>query len=64
MSGGEVFDRLVAVDPEVRVLISTGYSLDSRAQALSARGCRGYLQKPFTLEALSTKVRACIATPK
>uniref|UniRef100_A0A7C4RHH9 histidine kinase n=1 Tax=Desulfatirhabdium butyrativorans TaxID=340467 RepID=A0A7C4RHH9_9BACT len=52
MSGGVVFDQLKEMDPDVRVVLSSGYSIDGEAQAILDRGCRGFLQKPFSLHQL------------
>jgi len=41
----------------VRVLLSSGYSLDSQAKEIMQRGCKGFIQKPFTMTALSKKIR-------
>ena len=57
MGGAETFDRLKAIDPEVRVLLSSGYSLNGQAADILNRGCRGFIQKPFTIEQLSRKIR-------
>jgi len=57
MGGSETYDRLKAMDPEVRVLLSSGYSLDGQAADMMARGCDGFIQKPFKLAALSRKIR-------
>ena len=62
MNGGETFDRLKAIDPDVRVLLSSGYSIDGDAQEILNRGCRGFLQKPFNLAELSEKLRKTIET--
>ncbi|MBI9086614.1 MAG: PAS domain S-box protein [Desulfobacterales bacterium] len=56
MSGEETFDRLKAMDPSFSVLLSSGYSVDGKAQEILDRGCRGFLQKPFSLKALSAKI--------
>ncbi|MDO9264063.1 MAG: response regulator [Desulfosalsimonadaceae bacterium] len=56
-SGGEVYDRLQEVNPDVRVLISSGYSQNSRVEALLKKGCSGFIQKPFSIQLLSRKVR-------
>jgi CheY-like chemotaxis protein len=61
MGGGETFDRLKAIDPEVRVLLASGYSVDDHAETILARGAMGFLQKPFTLEAFKRKIEACMA---
>lgn len=61
MGGGEVFDRLRAMNPTVKVLLSSGYSVDGQAQAILDRGCDGFIQKPFDLTALSTIVSEIIS---
>jgi len=53
LAGGEVFDRLRGLDPDVTVVLSSGYSLDETAAAILERGCAGFIQKPFTMEELS-----------
>lgn len=57
ISGGETFDRLRDFDPEIAVLFCSGYSVNDRVQEILDRGCRGFLQKPFSLEILSKKIR-------
>jgi two-component system cell cycle sensor histidine kinase/response regulator CckA len=44
------------VDPGVRVLLSSGYSLDEEAQQAMAAGARGFIQKPYRINALSRQV--------
>ena len=53
LSGGETFDRLKAIDPGVKVLLSSGYNLDGQAREIIERGCLGFIQKPFSLIRLS-----------
>jgi len=53
MGGGEAFDRLRQVDPGVRVLLSSGCSLDGEAKEILDRGCSSFIQKPFRLSDLS-----------
>ena len=57
ISGGETFDRLRKINPNIKVLLSSGYSLNGEAKEIMDRGCNGFLQKPFKLEELSGKVR-------
>ena len=56
MGGGEVYDKIKAINPDVKVLLSSGYSVDGQAIELLERGCDGFMQKPFTLEELSGKI--------
>jgi CheY-like chemotaxis protein len=57
ISGGETFDRLREIDPDVRVLLSSGYSINGEAKTIMDRGCNGFIQKPFQLGKLSGKIR-------
>jgi len=61
MGGGETYDRLKEIDPNVKVLLSSGYSLDGQATEILNRGCNGFLQKPFSMRDLSQKLREIIA---
>jgi PAS domain S-box-containing protein len=63
MGGSETFDQLKAVDPRVRVLLSSGYSVDGQAGAILRRGCCGFLQKPFNLMEFSRKLREVLDAP-
>ena len=57
MGGGAVYDKIKAINPEVKVLLSSGYSVDGMAIELLERGCDGFMQKPFTIEQLSGKIQ-------
>jgi two-component system cell cycle sensor histidine kinase/response regulator CckA len=57
LGGGLVFDRLKAIKPDVKVLLSSGYSLTGQAEEILSRGCSGFIQKPFSIEQLSLKIR-------
>jgi PAS domain S-box-containing protein len=57
MSGGETFNRLKAIKPDVKILLSSGYSLNGRASQIMKRGCNGFIQKPFNLKQISRKIR-------
>jgi two-component system, cell cycle sensor histidine kinase and response regulator CckA len=61
MSGGELFDTLKKHDPAVKVLLASGYSIEGEARAILQRGCKGFIQKPFTIAELSTKLRQILA---
>jgi len=57
MGGSEVYDRIKVIDPNVKVLLSSGYSIDGEATEILKRGCEGFIQKPFSMEDLSKKIR-------
>jgi len=57
MSGKELYDNLKVIDPEIKVLLSSGYSISGQAAEILERGCNGFIQKPFKLKELSVKIR-------
>jgi PAS domain S-box-containing protein len=61
MGGAEAFDRMKAINPNVRVLLSSGFSLEAQAREILNRGCDGFIQKPFGLEELSRKISEILA---
>ena len=57
MGGGETYDRLKEIKKDVKVLLSSGYSIDGQAREILERGCGGFIQKPFDLKNLSRAIR-------
>jgi len=57
MGGGAAFDALRAINPAVKIILSSGYSVDGVARTILDRGCNGFIQKPFLLAELSRKIR-------
>jgi CheY-like chemotaxis protein len=57
MGGGEVFDRLREINPHVKVLLSSGFTIDGEASEILQRGCHGFIQKPFSMKELSGKMK-------
>jgi len=57
MSGGDTFDRMKNLNPQVKVLLSSGYSINGQATEILDRGCKGFIQKPFKTKELSKKLR-------
>ncbi|MCP4577665.1 MAG: response regulator [Deltaproteobacteria bacterium] len=57
MSGGDVYDRMKDISPEVKALLSSGYSISGQATEIMDRGCNGFIQKPFKMKELSQKLR-------
>jgi len=57
MGGGEAYDRMKEINPNIKVLLSSGYSIEGQATEILERGCNGFIQKPFNIKALSRKIR-------
>jgi len=57
MSGAETFDAIKGINPGIKVILSSGYSLEGQAAKILERGCNGFIQKPFNVSDLSRKIR-------
>jgi two-component system, cell cycle sensor histidine kinase and response regulator CckA len=60
MSGNETFLAIKEVNPAVKVLLSSGYSLEGQAEELLRLGCKSFIQKPFNMKELSEKIRCVL----
>jgi CheY-like chemotaxis protein/putative methionine-R-sulfoxide reductase with GAF domain len=57
MDGKETFERIREIDPNVKILISSGYSQGENTAEILERGGSGFIQKPFTMMELAQKIR-------
>jgi len=57
LGGKDTFEALKRRDRSVKVMLSSGYSLDGQAKEIMRGGCKGFIQKPFNLAELSRKIR-------
>jgi CheY-like chemotaxis protein len=57
MNGKDTYDALKKINPEVKVLLVSGYSLNKQIEELMEKGCNGFIQKPFDIKQLSLKLR-------
>jgi PAS domain S-box-containing protein len=57
MGGKEAYTKLKEIDPDVKVLLSSGYSKEGQASEILKQGCNGFIQKPFDIYELSGKIR-------
>lgn len=60
MSGPECFDRLRELDPQCRILVSSGYGLDFEEHSSLKEHATGFLPKPYTLNQLLSTVDALV----
>ena len=57
MNGLETFLALKKQNPDIKVLLSTGYAIDEKAQEMLRQGCKGYILKPYSVIDFSHKIR-------
>jgi two-component system cell cycle sensor histidine kinase/response regulator CckA len=60
LGGGDTYDRLKELNPDIKVLLSSGYSINGQATKILERGCDGFIQKPFNVMGLSRKIRGVL----
>ena len=60
MGGEECFEELRRLDPEVRVIVASGYDNDNMAREFLQRGFCGYLTKPYRVTELGKVLRTVI----
>ena len=56
MSGARTYEAIRKIAPNVKVLLTSGYTADGDVQELLARGCNDFIQKPFDLAQLADKL--------
>ena len=60
MSGCEVYDRLKKIQPDVKIIIVSGYMEEYDLCEISTRNFDGYINKPFKLRELSEKIEEAL----
>jgi two-component system, cell cycle sensor histidine kinase and response regulator CckA len=57
MDGGTTFERIREIQPDMPVLLSSGYAINGNADKIMRGGCNGFIQKPYNISELSQKIR-------
>jgi DNA-binding NtrC family response regulator len=57
MDGEETFRALKSINPNVAVVLSSGYSIHGKAMEIMKEGADDFIQKPFNMRQLSDKIR-------
>jgi signal transduction histidine kinase/CheY-like chemotaxis protein len=63
ISGMDLAQRLLKMDPSLRVVFASGYSMDDMDTDFVRNGHATFLQKPYTHISLAQTVRACLDRP-
>jgi FixJ family two-component response regulator len=62
MSGAECFRRLHAAQPELPIVLVSGYAAEAEVRALLAGGAAGFLDKPFRAGELERAISFALGT--
>ncbi|CAN5394562.1 hypothetical protein BH20VER3_BH20VER3_16390 [soil metagenome] len=60
INGDAIFDELKAIDPKVRVVLSSGFGEQAQLGSMLGRGLCGFLPKPYSHEKLITQIRSIL----
>jgi two-component system cell cycle sensor histidine kinase/response regulator CckA len=60
MSGEEVFDQLRQINPDVKIIVSTGYAKEELLHPLLNRRVNGFLSKPYKIQEFAEEVKSAI----
>lgn len=60
MGGKEAVQRLLEIDPDVRAIVSSGYSHGPEMANHKQHGFRGMVSKPYKIEELAREITAVI----
>jgi CheY-like chemotaxis protein len=60
MGGKQTFDVLRTINPNVRIVIITGYGREGVDPSAFSSPVNGFLQKPFQIELLATTIRSVL----
>ena len=62
MGGGDTYDRLKEINPEIKVLLASGYDIEYQGRDIMERGCDGFIQKPFNMNELLEKISGILTS--
>ncbi len=60
MSGRKCLEELLKINPDVNVLIASGFSVNGPAKEARESGAVGFLSKPFDLKQILLAIRKCL----
>ncbi len=60
MDGDAVFDELRALNPDINVVLSSGFGEQSKLANMLGKGLRGFIPKPYTRDKLLEQVRSAL----
>jgi PAS domain S-box-containing protein len=63
LDGAATMIQLRQIQPDVRVVLSSGYTEEDATRRFSDRDLVGFLQKPYTLEDLVSTIRTALESP-
>jgi PAS domain S-box-containing protein len=63
MNGEQAFRRLKAINPAIKVILSSGYNEVEAIRLFTGKGLAGFIQKPYATATLLEKIRSVLQAP-
>jgi len=60
MDGEAAYEALKRIDPDIRVIVASGYPIDGKAASILKKGGKDFIQKPFSPKVLSEKINKAL----
>jgi len=57
MGGKTAYEKIIELKPDLKILVASGYSLNNTAKEILAKGADGFIQKPYSLENITAKIK-------
>ena len=62
MDGEETFENLKKINPDVKVILASGYGMNEKIHRAMQMGCKAFIQKPYGIRAMSAKIREVLGS--
>jgi signal transduction histidine kinase/CheY-like chemotaxis protein len=63
MGGEEIYGMLKKINPNIKVIISSGYSMNHAINNVIKDGAKVFLQKPFNLDEIAKQIQVVLSEP-
>jgi signal transduction histidine kinase/HAMP domain-containing protein len=57
MDGKTAYTKMMEIKPDLKVLVASGYTLDKNIEEILQKGANGFIQKPYSLENIASKIK-------
>ena len=64
IDGEETYRRLRAIDPNVRVILSSGYNEQDTVSQFAGKGLASFIQKPYRMADMRLSIEAALGAPE
>jgi CheY-like chemotaxis protein len=64
MDGAEVFSELRMINPQVPVVLSSGFTEQDKLKWMLSKGLRGFIPKPYSQQKLLSQIRSTLDAMK